>query len=79
MRAGRWWPWSSAFLPVIDVLKAYFRLDDRDEPRPEIANCHAAVSRLAGRCGDAATAAEHRAVARGVFDELTMAFWSGRE
>jgi class 3 adenylate cyclase/tetratricopeptide (TPR) repeat protein len=46
--------------------------------RPEIAHCHATRGRLAARSGDAGQAAEHRAAARRVFDELTMAFWSGR-
>jgi tetratricopeptide (TPR) repeat protein len=47
--------------------------------RPEIGHCHMAINRIAARRGDSAKAAEHRAAARRVFDELGMTFWGGRE
>jgi hypothetical protein len=46
--------------------------------RPEIGHCHAAIGRIAARLGDSATAAQHLAAARAIFDALGMTFWSRR-
>ena len=43
---------------------------------PEIARCHATFARIAARLGESATAEEHLAAARRIFEQLRMAFWA---
>ena len=43
---------------------------------PEIGRCHATFARIAARLGESATAEEHLAAARRIFEQLRMAFWA---
>ena len=46
--------------------------------RPLAARCHLALGRVAGREGDAATAATHLAEARDAFQAMRMTLWVER-
>jgi class 3 adenylate cyclase/tetratricopeptide (TPR) repeat protein len=45
---------------------------------PEVARCHATLGRIAARLGESTAAAEHRAAARQILDELGSTFWAAR-